>query len=533
MKHTPEEIAALQTELAALRTKVEQYELLLDNTNDLLGLFTPDGRYLYVNSAITRISGYTRDEYLQHNLYDYVHPDDIERMMRAEDEARKAALETTILTARVRRKDGVYIWSETSSRLLRGDDDHIKYLVAVTRDVTERVEHEQALLRLTAELERAQRLKDKFLAGMSHELRTPLTAILGLAEALQLGIGDGVLTETQQEMLATLEDSGRHLLDLINDVLDLSKIQAGRLTLHPKPMEIAACARSAWRMIQDLAHEKGVRLSLQIDDTLGWGVADTRRVKQILVNLLSNAVKFTPTGGTIGLEVHGDATAGVVQLSVWDTGVGIAPADLDKLFHPFVQIDARLAREHGGTGLGLSLVKQLAEMHGGSVDVESAVGRGSRFTVTLPWTPCPETDETLDAPASLLPPLDGAPRVLIVEDHPVLRALLTYFLQEQGYAVDAASGGLEALALAEATPPQFILMDVQMPGMDGLEVTCRLRALPACSDTPIIAVTALAMPGDRERCLDAGMTDYLSKPVTLPAIAAALHRAGAAAGVRV
>ncbi len=246
----------------------------------------------------------------------------------------------------------------------------------------------EELVLANAELRRALRLKDEFLANLSHELRTPLTAILGLSEALQLGFG-GKLTQEQGDMLAALHGSGQHLLNLLSDVLDLSKIAAGQFTLELSLLDVAECCDSALRIIRELAMKKGIRIEQKLDPAVDSIRADARRMKQMLINLLGNAIKFTPEGGTIGVLVRGKSVQHLVELTVWDTGIGIAPEDQARLFTPFVQVHLRPSRDHEGTGLGLSLVRQMAELHGGGVTVESALGRGSRFTITLPWR---ETD---------------------------------------------------------------------------------------------------------------------------------------------
>jgi CheY-like chemotaxis protein len=252
---------------------------------------------------------------------------------------------------------------------------------------------------------------------------------------------------------------------------------------------------------------------------------DARRLKQILVNLLSNAVKFTPEGGQVGLEVMGDLESEVLHFIVWDTGIGIPPHYLSRLFRPFVQIDSSLARQYEGSGLGLALVYRLAELHRGSISVESEVDQGSRFTVSLPWQRggAPVTPaEAVEAGSEVVPfhpaleaELTSQPLILLAEDNEATLEVLTDYLIDQGYRLAVARTGLEAIARAREERPALILMDVQMPGLDGLEAMRYLRAEADFAQIPIIALTALTMPGDRERCLAAGANDYLSKPVSL------------------
>lgn len=397
----------------------------------------------------------------------------------------------------------------------------------------ERLEEERSLLaqrvqertaelsRANAELAKAARLKDEFLAGMSHELRTPLNSILGFAEILQNGTF-GPLNERQLKFAKNIEESGAHLLAVINDILDLSKVEAGKMELEIGPVSIEAVCEASLRMIRQLALKKQLQVAETVIDQVAEIHADERRLKQMLVNLLSNAVKFTPEGGQIGLEVRGDEAEQVVHFTVWDTGIGIAPNDLKRLFQPFVQLDSRLSRQYSGTGLGLSLVFRMAELHGGSVSVESEVNQGSRFTFSLPWTKLvrgansaeeasPETSLTRLALAQ-----NGQPyRILLADDNEDNIGLFQDYLQAIGFQVIVVRNGKEAIERIQEEQPHLILMDIQMPVMDGLEATRRLRADAMLAPIPIIAVTSLAMPGDRERCLEAGANDYLSKPVHL------------------
>jgi PAS domain S-box-containing protein len=500
-----------------------------------------------------------------------------------------------------------------------------------------------------AELARTARLKDEFLANMSHELRTPLNAILGLSEALQEQIA-GPLNERQLKYLGTIEESGRHLLALINDILDLSKIEAGKLDLQFEEVPAEQVCQASLQFIKQTALKKGITVSFNPSQSQPLLRADTRRLKQILVNLLTNAVKFTPEKGQVGLDVVAEPGLETLRFVVWDTGLGITPENLSKLFKPFVQLDSSLTRQHEGTGLGLALVARLVEYHGGSISVESQPGRGSRFTVALPWSgqvenqvePAPGEAtaavtafhqalviedspsaaeqmvrylEQLGLQATFRPAGEGAveavlkaqadlvlldlqlakmsgwevlsqlktdprtasipviivsvvdeqsrglelgatdylvkpisrpllqaalsraaqqqaerpataglvktrpaaskPVILLAEDNEVNIRMTVDYLADRGYHVIVARNGLEAVSRAKEEQPALILMDIQMPGLDGLEATRRIRAEAALATTPIIALTALAMPGDRERCLAAGANDYLSKPVNL------------------
>jgi len=444
-------------------------------------------------------------------------------------------------------ENGEIVWVQVSATPLDLPDAKV---VVVTQDITNRKQAEEKLRQLNAELElrvaertaelnqtnaeleHANRAKDEFLANMSHELRTPLNSIIGLSESL-LEQRRGSLNDNQEKSLQTIESSGRHLLDLITDILDLSKIEAGKIEYRPQLVLVDDLCRSSLAFINSQAVKKSITVTYQNETTISNITADPRRLKQILINLLSNAVKFTPEKGQVTLEVSTNAERDQIRFAVTDTGIGIAAEDLKKLFRPFVQLDSSLARQHQGTGLGLTIVFRLIELHGGSVQVESdgVPGKGSRFSIILPWnqptqpgvdTQIAQLKESAEAAQA---PKEGSARrakILLAEDHEANQMMLREYLQDQGFEVISAGNGLEALAKAAEALPDLILMDIQMPEMDGLEATKRLRADLRFASTPIIALTALAMPGDRERCLEAGATEYMSKPVSLKKLVAAI-----------
>ncbi|BFM40335.1 response regulator [Synechocystis sp. LKSZ1] len=379
------------------------------------------------------------------------------------------------------------------------------------------------------ELSRATHLKDEFLANMSHELRTPLNAILGMTEGLQEGIF-GLINEKQLKALRTVESSANHLLSLINDILDVAKIEAGKITLDYGSTSIESLCQSALTFIKQPALKKNIQLQTDIPSDLSDIWADEIRLRQVLLNLLTNAVKFTPEGGTVTLALSvlppEKNEPAYLRFAITDTGIGIAPENMVKLFKPFVQIDSALNRQYNGTGLGLALVKQIVELHGGHVGLVSELGAGSCFTVDLPYEPKPDssphaqdfsyangTGRVIPETSPSLRP--SAALILLVEDEPANVITISSYLEVKGYRLLCANDGREAIELALAHHPHLILMDIQMPGMDGLEAIRQIRQQEALQETPIIALTALAAEGDRERCLAAGADEYLSKPVRL------------------
>jgi len=416
-----------------------------------------------------------------------------------------------------------YAWDITERKQME------RALADERNQLARRVEERAAdLIRANTNLARALRVKDEFLANMSHELRTPLNAILGLSESLGEQIA-GPLNEKQQKYITTISESGRHLLSLINDILDLAKIEAGQISLDINRVDIQSVCEASLRMIRQLAQSKRQDVTLEIDDDIGLIWADERRLKQMVVNLLSNAVKFTPEDGKIGLEVHGNKNENEVMITVWDNGIGMKEKDLSRLFQPFVQLDSGLARETTGTGLGLALVAQMVRLHGGSVRVNSHPEQGSRFTIVLPWEPALAIDPATKMKvtgkfrAVKLDP-SNRPTILLIEDTDEVIMMIRDYLELAGYRVVTAKDGVEGITQAQLIHPDLILMDVMMPRMDGLEATRTLRSDPEFEGTPIIALTALAMPSDRERCISAGMNDYMSKPVNLKELVKTIQR---------
>ncbi|RRR70084.1 MAG: response regulator [Candidatus Viridilinea halotolerans] len=393
-------------------------------------------------------------------------------------------------------------------------------------DVTQRMHATQALIRARDEAEAATRAKSVFLATMSHEIRTPLNAVIGMAGLLL----DTPMSGEQRRYAETIRTSGDMLLAVINDILDFSKIEAGNMDLEHHPFDPRTCVEEVIELLAPRAAEKGLRLASAIDFAVPERlISDVTRVRQILVNLVGNAVKFTNHGEVlVKMNTTTSMTPGVLELhiTVSDTGMGIPEDRQMRLFQPFSQMDASTTRRYGGTGLGLAICKRLCDLMGGRIEVASSVGAGATFSVRLPVSPT--NSPPRQRPASP-PPSNGLPEnlhILLAEDNAVNQQVAMRMLERLGLRADLAANGYEAIAALERQAYDVVLMDVQMPEMDGLEATRHLRtALPAARQPYIIAMTAGAMVGDREACLAAGMNDYISKPVQRDDLLAALLRA--------
>jgi len=342
---------------------------------------------------------------------------------------------------------------------------------------------------------------------MSHELRTPLNAILGLSESLLEQIG-GPLTARQNRSVNTIFNSGQHLLALINDILDLSKIDAGKFELNLERVNVGDVCQASLAFVRTQALKKQITVAFENDGQALNINADPKRLKQILANLLSNAVKFTPEGGRIGLAVSAPRGEGAVRFVVWDTGIGIAAEDTARLFSPFTQVDSGLSRTQEGTGLGLALVAKLADLHGGGVALESEPGRGSRFTVTLPCLPDP--DESCVVTESTGEPLN-APRVMLIDDEPEMYALLGRYLGDLGFRSILLGRGDEAVAAVVRERPDAVLLDINLPGKSGWEVLELLRKHPQTHEIPILIVSGVHNP---EKSRGLGAAGHLTKPFT-------------------
>jgi PAS domain S-box-containing protein len=510
---------------------------LIESNIDALMTTDPQGIIADVNKQMEALTGCTRDELIGAPFKNYFTDSD-----RAEAGINRVLAEGKVtnyeLTARAR--DGTLTVVSYNATTFHDRDRRLIGVFAAARDVTElkhferTLQQKQRLQQKNVELEDASRLKSEFLANMSHELRTPLNAIIGFSEVLRDGLM-GEMTDQQRAFIGNIFSSGEHLLSLINDILDLSKVEAGKMTLDLEPVQVSSLFANSLSIIKEKAATRQIRLSMEATEELGAIQVDARKIKQIVYNLLSNAVKFTNEGGQVTLRASRVPRASVgqssrswtarrfpladnafddfLEVSVLDSGIGISPEGLEQLFKPFSQIDSGLARKFEGTGLGLAMVKVLAELHGGTVAVESAAGEGSCFTV---WLPLRVADEAAFAPgrAPAAPSIEaraGARTALVVEDDVKSGELIRVQLEAEGFKVLVVASAEAALVLATQQPLSLITLDIMLPHMDGWDFLNRIKLVPALRRIPVVIISIVA---DRNKGFALGAAAVMQKPIS-------------------
>jgi PAS domain S-box-containing protein len=517
----------------ALADSEARYRLLAENTSELIMLGHDDGRRSYVSPASLRLLGFTPDELEKMRLREYVHPGDLARL-RATTSRLAQGEDQVSLVYRAWHKSKGWIAIEGGFRRIPNVADGQPSIVATFRDVSERQRQAKALEDAKAgaeaarqQAEHASQAKSDFLASMSHEIRTPLNGIIGYTDLM---IDEGGLSARQRLQADRIQSAGAALLTVVNDILDFSKIEAGQIELDLRPFSLDTLVDNTVSIVRGLADAKNLPIRIDIGEAVPRSlVGDEDRLRQILLNLLNNAVKFTPAGHvalTIGAGEH-DAETAQVTFSVSDTGIGISPERQSRLFQRFSQVDGSISREFGGTGLGLAISKSLVELMGGAIGVESAASAGSTFWFTLPLP------LAMDGPAPVAQTEQVHARgaqILLVEDMEINQRLACAVLEAEGHAVDVVGDGADAIVAVQRTDYDVVLMDVQMPGMDGVTATRRIRELDHANRTvPIIAMTANVLPAQIASFKAAGMDDHVGKPFKRPDLLAAIDRAVARA----
>lgn len=419
------------------------------------------------------------------------------------------ALQRRAERERLARKQAEKLLEEKSLALYQSNQKLQSLAAALEDQVQERT---QALAKALSVAEHAARAKSEFLAMMSHEIRTPLNGIIGTAQVIQMA---ECLDDEQRELVEVIKRSGDSLLVIINDILDFSKIEAGRLELDPQPVPIRSEIQNLTALYAATADANSLKLMIDLDHALpSTVVVDWTRLRQVISNLLSNAIKFTHAG-SVSLQVRWEASE-KLSVAVVDSGIGISTEGLDRIFKPFSQVDSSTARKYGGTGLGLVICSRLVELMGGIITVESTPNQGSTFSFSIPVKEGLPASVESNADASVYVTNDL--KILVAEDNKINQLVVLKMLKKFGYQADIAENGLEAVAMAEQGSYDLIFMDMQMPEMDGIEATKGIRALNLFKNPRIIGLTANAYETDRQLCLEAGMDDFLTKPIQREAL---------------
>lgn len=511
-------------ELYGINREIHQHAKLMEaaivNAKDAVIITTANfdeggPEIVYVNESFTRMSGFDPEDVIGKTPKILQGPATNKKVL--------AELKETLLKGKSFKgelqnytKDGITYWLDISITPVKDENGKTTHFAAIERDITSRKAFEKELQINREAAEVANRVKGNFLANMSHELRTPMNGIIGLSELLM----DMELGDEPKELAEAVNSSSRNLLILLNDILDLSKIEAGELTLENIAFNIRRIINQTSDLLNPIALKKGINFDMIVEPSVSERImTDPARLQQILNNLASNSIKFTEEGYVKIFITEGKDSVGdpLLNLRVEDSGIGIPVEKQEAVFKKFIQADVSTARKYGGTGLGLAITKELVEMMGGAIWLESEVGLGTTFFVEIPIEiPALQilTENITEDPH--IARIDTSGRLLVVDDHPVNLLFMKKVLQKIGFSrVDQASSGIEALELVKNHSYDLIFMDCQMPEMDGFEVSEHIRLMEGdkIGTIPIIAVTADAMKGARERCIDAGMNDYISKPV--------------------
>jgi len=520
IESTRAHVNELERAQTKLREKTRQLETLINTSPVGILTLDKDRRVVMWNRACEKTFGWTAEETIG-NLLPFVGEDHREESMKIIERIHLTREPVHFEADRIR-KDGSSIRTATAAIPLLDDQGQVSGLLAVMMDNTEQYRARQEILEANRALQMTTQAKSDFLANMSHEIRTPINGVIGMTSLLL----DLELGKEQKQYAETIRSSAEILLSLVNDILDFSKIEAGKLDFESIDFDLDQVVHNVEKLLSVNAQRKQIKLvrSMTPDLRGAFFKGDPTRVGQIVSNLIANAIKFTEQGQiTVGFfreAVPADAidpSLSFLRIEVSDTGMGMSPEVLSRMFQPFSQADNSTTRRFGGTGLGLSICKQLVDLLGGRIGVRSVEGKGSTFWFTLALKPSDTHRVVVEKPEARIVSRDGEPkiRILLAEDNPVNQIIAVKTLEKYGFCVDAVANGREAVEAVNSIPYDLILMDCQMPELDGYEAARRIRLArdPKVARIPIIAMTADAMPGTRERCLDAGMNDYVTKPI--------------------
>ncbi|MBI1301927.1 MAG: response regulator [Alphaproteobacteria bacterium] len=508
----------------SLKDTEDRFVLAVEGTED--GIFDWDiknGKVFY-SGRFFEMLGYDRAAFTGsvEDSKELVHPDDIEGLWSCVEQYLKGELSEYRQEFRMKHSSGRWIWIQSRAKALYDKSGNAYRMVGAHTDITHMKKAQHKLKAEKKEAEEANRAKSEFLAHMSHEIRTPLTAINGIAEIFEKNNDN--FNDKQKHLVSTLASSTASLKDLINDILDFSKIESGELELDEHGFNLDEVFQSVISMMSLKASEKGISFVFDYNDLKSFGFfGDDKRMRQILVNLINNAIKFTDHGGvTVKAEIEERDGNDFLSIEVTDTGIGIAPENFDLVFERFKQADSSVSRKYGGSGLGLPISRSLARLMGGDIFLHSETDKGSTFTLLLPMKYADReeniqsTNDNSKLNDKIRSVLTGENKILVVEDYQGNVVVLSYILEEIDAAFDVAKTGAEALKLWNKNHYDIVLMDIQMPEMDGFTATKEIRRIEEqkkLERTPVIGMTAHALVGDKDKCIEAGMDSYLPKPI--------------------